>query len=151
LQDDSDDEDEPVNHTMKSEWEEWQSHSIAVRSSIGMPPGHVVWTDTARLLGLPPNSDRYKDLIQVAYYNWKRHQGVAVVHKPKLCVDLSQGIQRRPWSQAPRTLGQTSLVYVFALDRVLDGEDRLRTLAAGRRFVLRFQVYRFSFLASWRR
>ncbi len=80
------------------------------------------WTETARLVGVP-TSPRMTDLLQVAYFAWLK-QTTDPSKKPEWCVDISQGVERKPWSEVPRTFGQTSLEYSFSLDRVLDGEDR---------------------------
>ena len=97
-----------------------------------MPPDFTPWTPTAKLEGVPPNP-RALDCIQVAYWSWLKQVATQTVPKsPDLCVDISQGVERKSWSPTPRTLSKTSQVYVFPLDRVLDGEDGLQCFALSR-------------------
>ncbi len=118
--------DESDDDEIKQEsWDNWNSHSTDVRDTLQMAPDLTPWTPTAKLDGVPGGL-RFTDAIQIAYYAWLKTVKTAKVPKsPAWCIDISQGIERRPWSVTPRTLAKGSLCYVFALDRVLDGEDHL--------------------------
>ncbi len=106
------------------QWENWRSHSVSMRDSLEMPPDHEPWTSKANLTGVPKHP-RHADSIQIAYFAWLKSldSKVAVPRLPQLCVDISQGCERRPWGPDPHTVCKGSLVYSFALDRVLDAED----------------------------
>jgi hypothetical protein len=93
-----------------------------------MPQEFAPWTSSKKhkLLGVPPGP-RYKDQLDVAYYSFlKSHPEQASVSAPRWCADISQGLERKHWWAEPHTLTQTGIVYVYALDRVLDGEDCAR-------------------------
>ncbi len=104
-------------------WDNWQANSVGIRTMLGMPPDSSPWTSKARLIGVP-SWPRQIDCIDVAYWAWLKT--VATEHvptEPDFCVDVSQGVERKPWGPTPHMLGQGSQTYVFSLDRVLDGED----------------------------
>lgn len=125
---DSDDERKTAARATKvdeEEWLNWQSHDVDIRGSLGMPPDHKPWTQHAKLVGVPAR-DRFRSTIDVAYFAWLKQQAndKPVPRMPRWCVDISQGVERKPWSSTPRTLLQHSLTYVFGLGRVMDAEDR---------------------------
>ncbi len=115
------------------DWQNWQSHSIAVRSSLGMPPDLQGWTTSAKLTNLP-NNPRARDVIDVAYFAYRKQlpPSSKTPASPRFVVDASQAVERRPWGPSPKTLTQDGLVYAFGLDRVLDGEDSLAIFSVQR-------------------
>ena len=89
-----------------------------------MPPDRAPWTKSAKLHGVPRTA-RHTDIIDVAYFAWLMNQpaDMPISKQVNWCVDASQGVERKPWGKDPGALLQGSSTYVFALDRVLDGED----------------------------
>ena len=63
-------------------------------------------------------------MIQVAYWDWLRKKQTPK-SVPVWSVDISQSVERKPWGEACGIFTQSSLVYDFTLDRVLDGEDHV--------------------------
>ena len=83
------------------------------------------WTSEHRLDGVPKHP-RHRDIIQVAYGAYVlncRKLKIPVITHPIWVVDVSQQVDRRPWGPNPRSFNKGSLMYVFALDRVLTVED----------------------------
>jgi hypothetical protein len=120
MQDDqSDDGDE-----LEAGYAKWQTDTVGVRASLDMPEDFAPWTPTARLVGCP-QTPRHADIIDVAYFAWLKEQdpNEALSKRPRFVVDISQGVERRPWGDEPHTQTQRSLSYTFALDRVMDAED----------------------------
>ncbi len=99
---------------------------MVVRDELEMPADFQVWTEKANLSGMPRNP-RYLDVVDKCYYAWLKSLDpkMQVPARPRLCCDVSQGIERHPWGPEPHTICKGSLVYSFALDRCLDAEDRL--------------------------
>ena len=123
--DDEDDDNVPIS------WENWQSHTVAVRGSMDMPPDYAPWTSKANLSGVS-KTPRCLDAIDVAYFAWLKQlpSDVPVPKVPRWCVHVDQGIERRQWGETPHTMLKGSKTYVFSLDRMLDGEDRSKRHSA---------------------
>jgi hypothetical protein len=104
---------------------EWESASVMVRHSLGMLVKDQPWTDSHKLEGVP-RQNRHLDLVQCAYgayaVNCKKLK-IQVSEHPAWCVDVTQQIDRRPWGPVPRSFNKDSLMYCFAVDRVLTIED----------------------------
>ena len=107
-----------------NEWLDWQSQSVLMRHTLQMPADCRPWTEIHRLDGVPRGRGwaRYEDLIQVAYWDWLRKKQTPE-SVPVWSVDISQSVERRPWGEDCGIFTQSSLVYDFGLDRVLDGEE----------------------------
>jgi hypothetical protein len=108
--------------------EEWRTKSAKVRYSLNMPTDAAPWTGTHRLTGVPADSKRQLDLIQVSWWAWKLEHMKLPNSKesdtPSWYCDVSQQIDRLQWGPHPQTITQRSRLYAFHLDKVLDGEDR---------------------------
>jgi hypothetical protein len=112
--------------TESETWDNWQDHTLAIRDSLGMPHDYKPWTSHARLLGCP-DSARCRDIIDVGYFAYQKtlQSSMPTPKEIRWVVDISQGVERKPWSHEPATLFQGSQLYSYSLDRVLDGEDWL--------------------------
>ncbi len=108
------------------EWLGWHEHSVKMRYKMSMPSNMQPWTPHHCLSGVK-QLPRNLDIIGVAYFAWRRaSQQGSVAGKddcPAWFVDISQGVQRSPWGSSPGCINQTSQIYSFELDRVLDVED----------------------------
>ena len=76
-------------------------------------------TETAKLAGVPKTA-RYYECIDLAAYAWKNDSRFK--DSLEFNVDISQAIARKPWGIS-LPMAQRSLVYSFAVDRILDIED----------------------------
>lgn len=100
---------------------------------MGMAPCSSPWSadSTVKLAGLGPNQ-RYRDVVDVAYFAWTKNQGYKKCPTPaearalgiKWFADVSQQTSRKPWGSTCRTFHQTNMTYSFEFDRVLTTEDR---------------------------
>jgi hypothetical protein len=135
LQDGSDDDggdSEQTGKVAEDDWADWRSHSVEVRGSLEMPDNLAPWTskEVVKLTGVK-GGPRFVDVIDVAYFSYLKQCKNGIPKIPRLCCDISQGVERRHWWAEPNTLTQGSLLYVFPLDRVLDAEDCVRSSAVG--------------------
>jgi hypothetical protein len=94
-----------------------------------MPSDATPWTREHDLGGVP-QAARYADLIQVAFWAYAichpEHKKGDVV---RWVVDISQDVSRKPFGPRVQTIGQRSMPYFFALDRVLTAQDTSVDLA----------------------
>ncbi len=100
--------------------------SSVVRAEVGMIDTDRPWTDDHRLEGVPEHP-RHHDVIQVAYgayLSYCRKNREAPSALPMWCVDVSQQVDRKAWGPEPRAFSKGTLVYVFALDKVLTPLER---------------------------
>lgn len=94
-----------------------------MRRSIGMDLTAKPWTSRIRtqLTGLNA-TERVRDLIDVAWFSATKdaadHIELERIQK-HLVVDVSQAVDRRPWSMSFSTLTTNSECYVYHLDRTL--------------------------------
>lgn len=94
-----------------------------MRYTLNMPADSMPWTSGHALSGIRNKGDRVTDLIQVAFWAYKiQHPGQSC-SSPVWYVDVSQGVERKPWGPRPDCFLQQSQVYGFHLDRVLDYQD----------------------------
>lgn len=103
----------------------WVKHSIEMRRKYEMPPDHKPWSSCHLLRGVP-QSDRMVDLIDIAWFVYMKEnklRGSPERVVPKLFLDLSQDVHRRPWSPDVATLIQGCLIYSFELDAILTNRD----------------------------
>ncbi len=105
--------------------EDWRSKSVLVRHTLGMAQGDEQWTRNHRLVGVPTHP-RHKDVIDCAYAAYLKYcekNKELLIQNPSWCVDVSQQVDRKAWGPDPRSFNKDSLVYCFAVDRVLTVED----------------------------
>ncbi len=122
----SQDDDEECGDTSEAKGAEWHTLSKFVRISLGMGSTDEPWTPTHQLTGVPRHP-RHKDTIQCAYgayVEWCSKNKEEVSSNPNGCIDLTQQVDRRAWGPEPRCFSKGSLVYCFAMDRVLTPEER---------------------------
>jgi hypothetical protein len=115
----------------KKDWMMWCTHSTAMRTKIGLPKDSKPWTERARLSRVPSN-ERVRDVIDVAFYSKVASSPVgtpsSVVTRKLLC-DVSQAVQRSPWtSTGGMTLRTNTVLYSFEHDVCLSAASNLRTL-----------------------
>ena len=93
---------------------------------MGMPADLHPWTSQDPMLQNVAVGPRVLDLLDQAYFAWCLHcQKLRMsVSSNRWFVDLSQGVQRGPWSSAAPSFNQSSAPYSFFFDRVLDCEER---------------------------
>jgi hypothetical protein len=105
------------------DWPEWKTHSHKARYKLQMMPEEAPWTSNKqnKLRGVPKTA-RYYDVVDIAFGAYlKGNPGATGV--PKWSVDISQNPERRCYGEAPGTIAQGSLPYLFELDRVMTAED----------------------------
>ena len=127
-QDDGTDEEPRAGMAGKdAEWGEWRSHSVTARGKFNMPTDFCPWTrfSLGKTLAGVPAGERYRDALDIGYYAFKMETNPKdpAFGDLRWCIDISQGIERSHHWPEPRTMTQTALLYVYALDRVLDAED----------------------------
>ena len=122
----SQDDGEECGDTGEAKGTEWQTLSKFVRNTLSMRSTEEPWTPTHQFIGVPKHP-RHKDAIQCAYcayLEWCSKNQEEVSSNPSWCVDLTQQVDRRAWGPEPRCFSKGSLVYCFAIDRVLTPEER---------------------------
>ena len=91
----------------------------------GIVLGADRWSNTHALHGVP-KAERYTSLIDIA---WELHKKrVGRDDDNALFCDISQNLERLPFSPHCRALTRSSLIYSFRFDRVLTGKDHLSLL-----------------------
>ena len=109
----------------------WKTHSIKMRSKMGMPVDVKPWTSQDPELTNVSPTPRCLELLDIAYFGFLQHcqQASKCVSELKWFVDVSQAVQRTPWSVRPGVFTQSAAPYSFHFDRVLDSEDRTKLQA----------------------
>ena len=103
--------------------EQWEGHSVRVRTALKMLAVMAEWTTTNALRGVPRNP-RSHDLLNVAYWAWKQSTTPEAQRlRPHWFVDLSQGVQTRPWGENMPALCTNSHMYSLETDNTLDTND----------------------------
>lgn len=110
-------------------YNKWTSHSVAMRATLRVTPSFKPWTSrtSTRLHGVPPTCSRVMEMIDICYIDiMKQNQARPAAEQLTddelvlgLFVDLSQAVQRRPWSYGVRTLHKRALIYSYQIDCVL--------------------------------
>jgi hypothetical protein len=113
----------------------WQAYTVTVRLGFGVGPDFAPWTSSHKLHGVPKGCPRVVDLIDVAWIAALSkisklppdEQVTANMCSIGLFADLSQAVQRKPWSRDfVRTLHIGSLIYSFEADCVFGSHMLLR-------------------------
>lgn len=105
----------------------WPSYSAQIRHTLNVTSDFAPWTTRkdVRLHGVPQDCRRILDVIDVAWIHALRvnaeapeeHQKTMQDLRKEFFVDVSQAVQRRPWSRGcARTLHTGSLLYSFEVD-----------------------------------
>ncbi len=111
--------------------QEWRHLTVGVRKSLGMDEHEAPWTSTHVMEGVNRANARHRDLIQVAFGAYREHcrkNKQKLSSSPDWCVDLTQQVDRHPWAPEPRSFNKGSLMYCFAIDRILTSEDNGRNV-----------------------
>ena len=107
------------------------------RASLGVPLQYPPWTSrkTVLLRGLRAGP-REKDVLDVCFVAaTQKHPSLSPAElRAKLWVNVSQSVERLPWSLEPPCFSQNSLAYSYHRDVVLSGMrgSCSRTQSAGR-------------------
>ena len=108
----------------------WQARSNVMRTQVKCPQGSRPWTSRARLRGLPPRA-RVVDLVDVAYASRlaSKPPGTRVADLTKnFFVDVSQGVERKPWRDGLMTIRKNTVAYSYERDCTLSGTANLLLL-----------------------
>ena len=100
----------------------WQELTATVRYQMDMPADAQPWTGSHNLVGVS-KTKRSFDLIQVAWWAWRKQNPASRIATPKWFCDVSQQVNRKPWGPAPDCCLQSPELYMFSLDRVADSGD----------------------------
>lgn len=108
----------------------WRGESAATRARLGISSGWCGWTGLEGISchGIARSNERALDVLDCAWaWRLKRLGGTADVVEARkgFFADTSQSVARMPWSTCVKTLCQSSCIYSFELDRVLDGQDTM--------------------------
>jgi hypothetical protein len=113
----------------------WRCHSNELRTKLGVSATFQPWTSQLReLVGVPRHLPRILDLLDIAWIvalknNQKLPPDTRMTEsqlKVGYFVDISQGVNRKPWYRdyLP-TLTQSTVLYSFEFDFVLAGRTHL--------------------------
>ena len=109
---------------------QWTGKSRTARQAIGIGEYDRPWTMHRHVTGVPYKA-RYLDVIDVAYVTFL-HQNPdadeATKQHPKLWVDYTQGVDRKPWGPVPVCSHQNRGDYSFQATRCLGSKDRIHCL-----------------------
>ena len=122
--------------TRDSKAASWSSRSADMRASLGVPLQYRPWTSrkTVLLRGLRAGP-REKDVLDVCFVAaTQKHPSLSPAElTAKLWVNVSQSVERLPWSLEPPCFSQNSLAYSYHRDVVLSGMSQLSLLGWGSR------------------
>ena len=105
--------------------QKWRSVHERTLADAGLALGADKWSSTHALVGVP-KAERYTSLIDIVWALHLKKGGRP--DDPALYCDISQNLERLPFSSHCRALTRSSLVYSYRHDRVLVGRDHLSLL-----------------------
>ncbi len=119
-------------------WPAWRTHSAQLRAAECIPKSSRQWTSRPHVtLSGVPDLPRLHDILDTCFAIAQKanpNQPQASIVRNLWC-DLSQAVQRRPWSKGLRTAVQNSVNYSFQHDCVLSGAAHMRLLGWSKRRV----------------
>ena len=113
------------------EWATWKTHSSVIRSKHNLPKQSKSWTGRPGIcLRGVPNLDRVHDVIDCAFsiHRAKNPKASTKELVDGLMVDISQAVQRKPWSVGARTVTTRTHFYVFSEDCSLAGASHMKLM-----------------------
>ena len=120
------------------EFARWRFHSAQARNRLGLPADARPWSGRSKVrFGGFRLTERQQDLVDCAWAHRRASQPndttTAELRKSWWC-NISQAVQRKPWSSAPPGACRSTLSYSFEADTVVTGFGQMLLLGWPRNF-----------------